>query len=501
MYDQVREVVVKVQEQKEIIQTDGSPQHHVSRGTPHYFLQMCMFSATMTDDVDKFASEFLVNPVNIDIGHVALQANLRQQFVRVVMPTEEEVQQQQKEAEEAQEGGKKRIRSKRLREEKKLEGSDGKGGAAVLPHISIVKTQYLVALCETYFAQTKTIIFCKYKSTAHRLCLLFNQLALPAVEIQGNQTQEERFTAMARFTAAPDPLVQTTTVNFLITTDVAARGLDISAIKLVINFDLPATLTTYIHRVGRTARIGSSGLAVSLVYEAEDAAIMRKIVLISGTMNTPVEEEGRAPQHMASVKRRDVPPEVLQRARERIEGVFNNVRALLAAEEMEEKIAKAEKRFLRSDKTDRSFAETYMAQPRKEWILSKTEKRKREEEARQQYEKESEITLNRFQNELSALDKEEQQFLAKQKVQKQVERRKREKVKEVVKEKQRELRKKAEKKINAGVVKKLKKKKLREASKEKRAASRAANGKKAYVHGDGKKRNKKSRHSKKAKRH
>lgn len=66
-------------------------------------------------------------------------------------------------------------------------------------------------------------------------------------------------------------------MNFLIATDVAARGLDIDGIETVINFHMPATRTQYIHRAGRTARAGKHGRCVSFIRES-DRAILRDIL-------------------------------------------------------------------------------------------------------------------------------------------------------------------------------------------------------------------------------
>jgi ATP-dependent RNA helicase DDX27 len=65
--------------------------------------------------------------------------------------------------------------------------------------------------------------------------------------------------------------------DFMICTDVAARGLDIKGVKTIINFDAPLDLKSYIHRVGRTARIGSDGVAVSLVGD-NDRRLLKQIV-------------------------------------------------------------------------------------------------------------------------------------------------------------------------------------------------------------------------------
>ena len=89
-----------------------------------------------------------------------------------------------------------------------------------------------------------------------------------AAVIHGNKAQNARTRSLADFKNGH--------VSFLVATDIAARGLDVAQLPLVVNFDLPMVAEDYIHRVGRTGRAGASGRAVSLV-TAEDRDLLRDI--------------------------------------------------------------------------------------------------------------------------------------------------------------------------------------------------------------------------------
>nr|AAC96099.1 putative RNA-helicase [Trypanosoma cruzi] len=378
---------------------------------PEETRQVLMFSATMTSEVDEFAKEHLFEPKNVDVGHVALQSKLRQQFVRIRLPSDattttrttaplrgcdsEGNGEMEGEEEEKVDNKKKRIRSKRLRDAAKSEAVDSNETEDALEHLTKIKSRFLVALCLGYFRE-KTIVFTRYRTTAHRLHLLFTALGFTSAELQGNQLQEERFASQRSCIGE---------VQYLFSTDVASRGLDIKGVSTVVNFDLPPTLTAYIHRVGRTARIGGSGTAVSLVDESRDADIMRKILTVSGVVNS---------HQVSSVKRRDVPDELLSEATKKVNAVFPQVRGQLAAEALEEKIAQAERRYSRS--AEEMLADGVTAQPKKTWCLSRAERKRRDEEARRLYEKEAEVTVHHFQNELTNWDREEKEFLHKQKL-------------------------------------------------------------------------------------
>ncbi|KEG13925.1 putative ATP-dependent RNA helicase [Trypanosoma grayi] len=461
----------------------------ILKRVPEETRQVLMFSATMTSDVDEFAKEHLFEPKNVDVGHVALQSRLRQQFVRICLTSDKRTAigttaappAESSRGDEAAGGEKRRIRSKRLRDAARAEVAAQPSTEDGAEHITKIKSRYLVALCLGYF-HDKTMIFTRYRTTTHRLHLLFTALGLASAELQGNQQQEERFASLQKFASGE--------VKYLFSTDVASRGLDIQGVSTVVNFDLPPTLTAYIHRVGRTARIGGSGTAVSLVDEASDADIMRKILAVSGVVNS---------HQVSSVKRRDVPDTLLTDAAAKIDAVFARVRSQLAAETLQAKITQAERRF--SGAAEKLLTDSVAAQPKKSWCLSRAERKRRDEEARRVYEKEAEVTVNHFQNELANWSRDENAFLQKQKQTRRQQREAKERAKERVKSTTRELRRKSEQKLQAGVIKKLKKKKIRDARKARRAESREKNGKPAYKHRDGAKSKKKSRHRKRVAKH
>lgn len=130
-----------------------------------------------------------------------------------------------------------------------------------LPHKD--KDLYLVYLLNRFAGQS-VIVFTRTVNEAQRLALLLRSLNMKAIPLHGQLSQSARLGALGKFRAGES-------IKILIATDVAARGLDIPLVDVVINFDLPPDNKTYIHRVGRTARAGKSGKALSLVtqYDVE----------------------------------------------------------------------------------------------------------------------------------------------------------------------------------------------------------------------------------------
>ncbi|MCJ1276658.1 ribosomal RNA processing protein [Puttea exsequens] len=125
-----------------------------------------------------------------------------------------------------------------------------------------LKDHYLITLLTSFTGQS-VIIFARTVNETQRLSILLRLLGFPAIPLHGQLSQSARLGALGKF--------RSRSRDILVATDVAARGLDIPSVDLVLNFDLPGDSQTYIHRVGRTARAGKSGHAISMVtqYDVE----------------------------------------------------------------------------------------------------------------------------------------------------------------------------------------------------------------------------------------
>jgi len=114
----------------------------------------------------------------------------------------------------------------------------------------------------------RSIIFLKTRDRLAELRVELEKAQIPCAWIQGEMPQDRRNNAIARFRDG--------TVNVLLATDVAARGIDLPDVSHVINYDMPRSADVYLHRIGRTARAGKKGNAVSLV-EAHDQPMMDRV--------------------------------------------------------------------------------------------------------------------------------------------------------------------------------------------------------------------------------
>jgi ATP-dependent RNA helicase DeaD len=168
--------------------------------------QTCLFSATMPREVLRLAQEYMVDPKEIILNEEELSLDTIDQSYLVVHENE--------------------------------------------------KFKYLCNFIRNK-NERQTIVFAATKQRTHRLASELKQEGFKAITMHGDLSQGQRDSAMYKFRKGFE--------DILVATDIAARGIDVPAVGHVINYDIPADPLIYFHRIGRTARAGGAGKAISLV--------------------------------------------------------------------------------------------------------------------------------------------------------------------------------------------------------------------------------------------
>ncbi|KAK9063650.1 hypothetical protein SSX86_017521 [Deinandra increscens subsp. villosa] len=206
----------------------------------------------------------------------------------------------------------------------------------------------LLALCSKTFT-SKVIIFSGTKQAAHRLKILFGLAGFKAAELHGNLTQAQRLDALELFRRQE--------VDFLIATNVAARGLDIIGVQTVINYECPRDYTSYVHRVGRTARAGREGYAVTFVTD-NDRSLLKAIVKRAGS----------------KLKSRIVAEQSITKWCQMIEQMEDQVAAILREEREEMALRKAEMEVNKAENMI-THRDEILSRPKRTWFVTEKEKK------------------------------------------------------------------------------------------------------------------------------
>src|SRR3954471_23470686 len=168
-----------------------------------------------------------------------------------------------------------RIAERQLREPVRVSIAREKGRAGALPKVR--QTAYLVPRAQKVTAlgrvldvesPTLALVFCRTRNEVDTLSETLAGRGYGAEALHGGMTQDQRDRVMKRTRGG--------TVDLLVATDVAARGLDIDQLSHVVNFDVPASPQAYVHRIGRTGRAGREGVAITLV-EPREHRLLRNI--------------------------------------------------------------------------------------------------------------------------------------------------------------------------------------------------------------------------------
>lgn len=147
--------------------------------------------------------------------------------------------------------------------------------------------------------ESKVIVFTQMKHAANKVVEKLTEHGIRAVAIHGNKSQAARIKALDGFKRGR--------YQVLVATDVAARGLDVDDITHVVNYDMPVEAETYVHRIGRTARAGADGDAVSFV-SPEDRAYLHQVEKLIGiTVPTDLEHEFHSDEARFSTLKPKVP--------------------------------------------------------------------------------------------------------------------------------------------------------------------------------------------------
>jgi len=138
-------------------------------------------------------------------------------------------------------------------------------------HLQVKKPNKLLAVDALlkYHTPKLTLIFCNTKRMVDALAVKLQKIGLPATALHGDLNQNARTRVMGSFRNGTTPI--------LIATDVAARGIDVDDVEMVINYDLPRDDEYYVHRIGRTGRAGRNGLAVSLISDKNEKKRLKEI--------------------------------------------------------------------------------------------------------------------------------------------------------------------------------------------------------------------------------
>ena len=194
--------------------------------------QSALFSATMPTEVASLAAGLLRNPVRVEIERLEATAPKIEQFVYHVQQS---------------------------------------GKRALLGHL----------LQDVEFS--RVIVFTRTKHGANRVAEELEASGVRVQALHGNKSQPQRERALDMF--------RTGRARVLVATDIAARGIDVAGISHVINFDLPAEPESYVHRIGRTARAGAAGIALSFCDPAERSTLRA----IERQLGEPIATVGSAP--------------------------------------------------------------------------------------------------------------------------------------------------------------------------------------------------------------
>jgi ATP-dependent RNA helicase RhlE len=213
--------------------------------------QSCLFSATMPSEVSSLANSLLREPIRVEIARKEETAPKIDQFVH---------------------------------------------------HLAQSGKQSLLLTMLGDPVLSRVIVFTRTKHAANKVAGVLENAGIQVNAIHGNKSQPQREKALRDF--------RTGRARVLVATDIAARGIDVTGISHVINFDLPVEAESYVHRIGRTARAGAAGIAISFCDPSERAVLrqierqMNHTIAVVGDAPPPMTQQPKRPSALGQAQRR-----------------------------------------------------------------------------------------------------------------------------------------------------------------------------------------------------
>ncbi|KAJ4158437.1 uncharacterized protein LMH87_008963 [Akanthomyces muscarius] len=211
---------------------------------------------------------------------------------------------------------------------------------------------YLAHICKTLYTE-RVIIFFRQKKDAHEARVIFGILGMTCAELHGSMSQTGRIESVEAFRDGK--------VNYLLATDLASRGLDIKGVDTVINYEAPQSLEIYVHRVGRTARAGRKGVALTLAAESD-----RKVVKAAV-------KSGKA--QGAKISSRVIEAEKADKLQAQIDGMEHEIKGIMREEKEEKQFAAAEMQVRKGENMIEHEAEI-KGRPKRTWFETEHDKKK-----------------------------------------------------------------------------------------------------------------------------
>jgi len=301
--------------------------------------QTLLFSATLGTKVDELIKLSLKRPVRIHVS-TSRGDNGKETSIEVANRLEQEFV---------------RVRS----------GNEG------------VKREAMLLSLLTRTFPNRVIVFFDTKVDAHRLMIVCGLCGIKCAELHGNLTQVQRLEALEQFREG--------SVDVLLATDLAARGLDISSVEAVINFEMPSRIETYVHRVGRTSRAGRGGKSCTLIGEGR-RHLMKEVIRDAEQKRRLIAKSNGASESTSSttgaIRSRTVPQAVVMHFAAKITSLDPHIQEVLSAEAVARMDRVAEMEAVKAQNIIEHWDEI-KSRPQKEWFASTKQKMSSQERAAQ----------------------------------------------------------------------------------------------------------------------